>query len=137
MPGSVARPSVLLATSTTGLPQRRSQPAKWRSASVTPGARVDDQERHIGVGERPLGLRLHAPGERGRRRLFEPGGVDHAEFEIGDAGLALAAVAGQPGRVVDQRQPAADQPVEQRRLADIGAAEDGDRKAHREALPQL
>src|SRR6266404_1679719 len=36
MPGSVARPSDLLATSTTGLPVRRSQLAKWRSARVTP-----------------------------------------------------------------------------------------------------
>ena len=101
------------------------------------GARIDDEERHIGVGERPLGLRLHAPGERGRRRLFEPGGVDRPKFEIGDPGGAFAAVAGQPRRVVDQRQPAADEPVEQGRLADIGPSEDGDRKAHRACCPKL
>ncbi len=70
--------------------------------------RVDDEQRHIGVGERALGLRLHAAGERGRRRLFEPGGVDRAKTEIGDMGFALAAIAGQPGGVVDQRRAAAD-----------------------------
>ena len=44
--------------------------------------------------------------------------------------LALAAVAGDARRVVDQRQPPADQPVEQRRLADIRPADDGDGEAH-------
>ena len=76
------------------------------------GARIDDEERHIGFGERLFGLHLHAPGKRGRRRLGEPGGIDRPKFEIGDPGGTFAAVAGQPRRVVDQSQPAADEPVE-------------------------
>ena len=45
-----------------------------------------------------------------------------------NAALALAAIAGDAGQVVDQRQLPPDQPVEQRRLADIGPADDGDRE---------
>ena len=49
------------------------------------------------------------------------------KLEVAEAGLALAAVAGHAGQIVDQRQLPADQPVEQRRLADIRPADDGDR----------
>ena len=92
-------------------------------------ARIDHEQRDVGLVERALGLRPHAAGKRLGRRLFEPGGVDQPEVEIGDMPLALAAVAGHPGQIVDQRQLAADEPVEQRRLADIRPADDRDREA--------
>ena len=66
------------------------------------------------------------PGSAVRVLVLEPGGVDHPELEPEQARLALAAVAGHAGPVVDQRQPLADQPVEQGRFADVGPADDGD-----------
>ena len=43
---------------------------------------------------------------------------------------ALAAVAGDAGKVVDQRQALADQAIEQRRFADVRPSDNGDREAH-------
>jgi hypothetical protein len=63
--------------------------------------------------------------------LFEAGSIDHLEFEIAQPALALAAVAGDAGAVIDQRDPPADQPIEQGRFADIGPADDRDGEAHR------
>ena len=76
--------------------------------------------------ERGLGLGAHAPGERLAVAFFEPGGVDDGEGEIAEPRLALAPVARHAGLIVDQRQLLADQPVEQRRLADVGPADDRD-----------
>ena len=50
------------------------------------------------------------------------------EFEIAETPLALAAVAGDAGLVIDQRELLPDQPVEQRRFSDIGPADDGNRE---------
>ena len=94
------------------------------------GARVDHEQDRVAIGERRLGLRAHAAGQRGRIALLQPGGVDDGEGEIAELRLALAAVAGDAGLIVDQRELAADQPVEQRRLADVRAADDGDFGGH-------
>ena len=94
------------------------------------GARVDHEQDRVAIHERGFRLRAHAPGERVRIALLETGGVDDGEGEIGESGLALAAVAGDARLIVDQRQPAPDQPVEQRRLADVRPADDRDLGAH-------
>ena len=94
------------------------------------GAGIDQEEDRIGLRDRRLGLRPHAAGEAFGRRLLEARGVDDGEGEIAEPRRALAAVARDAGLVVDQRQPPADQPVEQRRLADIRPADDGDGEAH-------
>ena len=88
--------------------------------------------KKIGVGlrDRGFGLRPHAAGQAFRRRLFKAGGVDDGEIEIAEPGLAFAAVAGHARPVVDQRDAPADQPVEQRRLADIRPADNGDGETH-------
>ena len=52
-----------------------------------------------------------------KSQVVELGGVD-------------AAVAGDARRVVDERQLPAGQPIEQRRFADVGPADDGDFEAH-------
>ena len=90
------------------------------------GARVDHEQDRVAIDQRRFGLRAHAPGERLAIALFEPGGVDDRECEIAEPRVALAPVARHAGRVVDQRELAADQPVEQRRFADIGPADNGD-----------
>jgi len=55
---------------------------------------------------------LHAPGEAFGRSLCEPRRVDGSEREIAEARAALAAIAGDPGKVVDQREALADQAIE-------------------------
>ncbi len=95
-----------------------------------PGARVDHEQDRVAIDERRFRLRAHAPGERFRIALFKTGGVDDGEGEVRDPAFALAAVARDARLVVDERQPAADQPVEQRRLADIRPADDRDFGAH-------
>jgi hypothetical protein len=91
-----------------------------------PRPRVEDEQDRVAIGERGFGLRAHAPGKRCGVALFETCRVDDGEGEIGKPRLALAAVAGDAGLVVDQRELPPDQPVEQRRLADVRPADDRD-----------
>ena len=95
-----------------------------------PGAGVDQEQRDVGQPHRPLGQPPHPALQAVVGHLLQPGGVDHGERQVAQPRLALAQVAGHPGLIVDQRQPAADKAVEQRRLADIGAADDGKGKGH-------
>ena len=94
------------------------------------GARVDHEHQRIGKLDRGFGLLLHPRGQRALGALVEACGIDDGEFEIAEPRLALAAVAGDAGLVIDQRELLPDQPVEQRRFADIGPADDGDREGH-------
>ena len=57
-------------------------------------------------------------------------GIDQRERTRAEAADAVVAVAGYPGFVVDERVPGAGHRVEQRRLADIGAAHEGDERKH-------
>ena len=94
------------------------------------GAGVDHEHQRVGKRDRGFGLLLHPRGQRALGALVEAGGIDDGEFEIAEPPLALAAVAGDAGLVIDQRELLPDQPVEQRRLSDIGPADDGDREGH-------
>ena len=125
-----AAPSDLLATRRIGLSMRRSASAKWRSAAVTPTRASIMNSTTSQSCKRRLGLRAHAAGKRGGVALLQPRRVDDGEGEVAERRLALAPVAGHAGLVVDQRELAADEPVEQRRLADVGAADDGDFGGH-------
>ena len=62
--------------------------------------------------------------------VFEAGGIDYFERQIAELSLAFAAVARHARFIVDQREAAADEPVEQRRFADIGPADNGDSEGH-------
>ncbi len=109
----------------------RAKSAKARSFGVRPMRGVDHEHQGVGELDRGFGLLLHPRRQRALGALVEAGGVDDGEFEIARACLALAAVAGDAGLVIDQRELLPDQPVEQRRLSDIGPADDGNRKRHR------
>ena len=91
-----------------------------------PLARVDQEQGDVGLAHRRLGLGAHPAGQARRVLVLEPGGVHHPEFQAEQLPFALAPVAGHAGPVVDQREALADEAVEQRRFADIGAADDGD-----------
>jgi hypothetical protein len=93
---------------------------------------VDDEDEEVGLADRALGLAVDAGADHvARRDRIEPAGVDHAQRAAEVVDVAVAAVAGQARRVVDERGPAADEPVEQRRLADVGPADERDRPCHR------
>ena len=62
--------------------------------------------------------------------FFEPGGVDDGEAQIGEFCVAFAPIARHARRVVDQRQLPTDQPIEQRRFADVRPADDRDFGGH-------
>ena len=110
-----------------GAPQQVDEGAVGRHHA---GAGVDDEEHRIGRRDRGFGLGAHAAGQAFARRLFEAGGVDDGEGEIAEMGGGFTPVAGNARGVVDEREPPAGKPVEQRRLADIRPADDGDGKAH-------
>ena len=95
-----------------------------------PDARVDHEHQRVGESNRGLGLLLHPRGQRALGALVEAGGIDDGEVEIVEPGLPFAAVAGDAGLVIDQRELLPDQPVEQRRLSDIGPADNGNREGH-------
>src|SRR3546814_14385040 len=76
---------------------------------------------------------LHAhPARQGRRVIIlETRGIDDGEFQAEQLAVALAAVARHPRLVVDEREPLADEPVEQRRLAHLGQPDNGHRRVSR------
>ena len=95
------------------------------------GARIDQEEHRVGLRDRRLGLRRPC-GRRGSPapRSSRPAVSIAVKSRSPSRAVALAAVARHARQVVDQREPLADQPVEQRRLADIRPADDGDGEAH-------
>ena len=93
-------------------------------------AAVGHEHDRIRLGHSRFGLRAHASIEGFSLPLVEPGRVDDGEAEVAEPGIAFAPVACHAGQVIDQRQLLADQPVEQRRLADVRTPDDGDGKRH-------
>ena len=117
----------------------RQQHAPCRAAQVArdvvvlraqAAARVEHEDHHIGLGHRLarlLGhLAQHAVGGVG----LEAAGVDDDELAPVDLGVAVVAVARQAGKVGDDGVAAVRQPVEQRGLADVGPADDGQDRLH-------
>ena len=95
-------------------------------------AHVHQEEDSVGVADRGFGLRPHA-ARSGlcASHSSKPAVSTMPNVEIAETRLAHAAVARHSRRVVDERNAPADQPVEERRLAHIGAADNGDERAHR------
>ena len=89
-------------------------------------ARIDQEQHEIGLGERRLGLLAHALGDRPAFCLLEARRIDDRDGVAGEIRLARAAVARQPRHIGDEGRALARQTVEQRRLADVGPADDGD-----------
>ena len=71
----------------------RSQRPISSSSGVSALARIDQEQRGVGVAHGGLGLLAHPPGKRVRILVLEPRGVDHAELEPEQLGVALAPVA--------------------------------------------
>ena len=91
-------------------------------------ARIDNKKDRVSRLDGGLGLRAHTPRERGDIALFKSSGVDDREREIGKMRFALTTIARHAGTVIYEGEFLAHQPVEQRRFADVGPADDGDGK---------
>src|SRR6202022_867935 len=86
----------------------------------------DHEEDHVGLLDRLLGLPADLAGER-PAALGQPSTrIDDSEATPGPLDRQLLAVAGHPGLFLDDGGPLAHEPVDQRRLADVGPADDRD-----------
>ena len=90
------------------------------------GVGVDDEQDEIRLLDRHARLLLDALLDIGTGLQLQAAGVDHGERAAGPLRGAVHAVAGGARDVGDDRDALADEPVEERALADVGAADDGD-----------
>ena len=86
---------------------------------------VGHQDHHVGLLDGPFRLPAHLAGQ-GLVGAEPPAGVDHQEAAPAPLGLDGLAVAGDTGLLLDDRLAAAEDPVEEGRLAHVGTADDGD-----------
>ena len=103
-----------------------------RDALVRAGqalSRIENQHHHVGLLDRERGL----VGDEGGERITAAGeaaGVDRHCIASLDTHVAIAPVTGQSRQVRDEGVPGAGQRVEQRGLADVGAADECERGQH-------
>ena len=101
------------------------------------GFGIEHEEHRVGLLDGLFGLRHHPAGKAFGAGVLEARGVDDGEVEIAEPRLPLAPVARDARQVVDQSEPLADQPVEQRGLADVRPPDDGDGEAHGHWMPRF
>ncbi len=92
------------------------------------GAAVDDHDDGVGFFERDLSLAENLAGDQGFVVGDDAAGVDQAGFAALPLDLAVDAVARDAGLVADDGAARAGEAVEERALADVGAAADGDQR---------
>ena len=93
-------------------------------------ADIDDEEDQVGLGQRRLDLTVDVVGQVVAIDHADAAGIDQLEV----AGVLLVAdvpqgphpIARDPRHVIDDGDPTAGEPVEQRRLADVGPSHDHD-----------
>ena len=90
-----------------------------------PDGRVDDEQHRVGERDRDLGLAGDPLGEPAGVRV-PAAGVDDGEGPAVPERVVGDPVPGHAGHVLDDGLPASDDPVDQRRLADVGPADDGE-----------
>jgi hypothetical protein len=97
---------------------------------VEAGHDIDGEDEHGGVLDGGLDLPLHAEFDFAVRRVLvdvaDTAGVDELEPFVEPRGLGGQPVARHPLLLVHDGKPFAGDAVEERRLADIGSADDGD-----------
>ena len=127
--GSSLAPSTLFATTTTGRSRAAQDLGDLGVALAQAGAGVEDERDRVGVGDRLARLRLDLARERVDGLEVDAAGVDQLEAHAVPLALERLAVAGDARLLVDDGLAPADQAVDQRRLADVRKADDGDRAA--------
>jgi hypothetical protein len=91
-------------------------------------ARVDHEQDQIGLFDRDLGLVADVRGQAGVEAGVEATRVDEQKVAALPRADAVQAITRDARLVLDDRLAAADETVEQRRLADVGAADDRDQR---------
>jgi hypothetical protein len=94
-------------------------------------AGVVDEQRDVRFLDGQLGLMTHARLQAFVRDVLEAGGVDQFQVQVAEAARGITAVTRNTRLVVDDSQLLAGQTIEQRGLAHIGAADDGEFQRHR------
>jgi hypothetical protein len=94
------------------------------------GAHVDDEDHRIGLGHGLARLLGHLGDDAAGLVGLEAAGVDDDELAPAQAGVAVVAVARQAGEVGHDGVAALGDAVEQRGLADVGPADEGDDRLH-------
>ena len=94
-----------------------------------PGARVGEQQQPIGLGDRTLGLGAHLRLDAARV-LDEPAGVDDDAGNRTHPAEAVLPVARESGHVRHDGVARSGEHVEERRLADVRPADEGDHGQH-------
>ena len=97
-------------------------------------AGVDQEQHHVRFLDGQFGLGAHARFQAVVVDVLEAGRVDQDQVEVAQAAAGEAAVAGDAGPVVDDGELLAGQPVEQRGLADVRPADDGEFEGHADFL---
>jgi len=90
------------------------------------GESVNDEQDQVRRMHRLERLTLDLAEDLVLRLPLQPAGVDDDEAAASPFGLVPMPVTGQPREAADDRLTATDNPVEQRRLADVRASDDGD-----------
>ncbi|MBP1776293.1 MAG: hypothetical protein H6Q86_2303 [candidate division NC10 bacterium] len=85
---------------------------------------VRQKQNRVRFGDRLLGLGPHLSDDPGARGI-QPPGVHQDEPAAAPLEVAVQAVTGDPGQIVHDRPPPAEQAIEERGLADIRPADDG------------
>ena len=97
---------------------------------------IDHEQHQIGLGDGTLRLLAHTGRNAAGRGLLEARRVDEDRRLARDRSLRLAPVAREAGHGIHEREPPAGETVEQRRLADIGPADDGEGKRHAQSASE-
>ncbi len=92
--------------------------------------RVDDEEHEIGLLDRLPRLLGDLRPERPRVLAVDAPGVDQAERDAVPLAVELLPVSRDARCLVDDGGPRLGEPVDQRRLADVREADDGDGPSH-------
>ena len=90
------------------------------------GDRVDDEQDHVGLGDREAGLDLDGSLDRVVRVDLEAAGVHDEEAAAVPVAVAVQPVPRRARPVLHDRGPLADDPVEERRLPDVRTTDDRD-----------
>ena len=94
------------------------------------GTGIDHEQDDVGFANGQLGLLAHAVFKTAVGDILITGRIEDAEGQVGNATLGFAPIASDTGRVIDKRDLAADEAVEQRGLANIGTTDNGDGDGH-------
>src|SRR2546427_1594132 len=105
-----------------GLAQRL---CDFQVRGVNAGSEFQDEEQHIAIGDRLLPLPTNRSIEGIGRPRYQTAGVHEPEPASVPLRRRKVSVARDPGLRIHDRLAPADDPVEQRRLPDVGPADDG------------